>query len=360
MRRRSTKWLLRRASPDECVDWNTQIANNPGGGSILQTTHFAHIKTRQGWQANYFIFETPDGPIATLALARKIFLLGDLWYFPKGPSLKATKDFDDALYAIRTFIKNNKLRVFLIKVEPELSMQQDTYNIMTRAGFVPAPFIQANESTIILAVHDNAEAQTSHLGRRARRYIRRAQRESVTVELMSPSPENFKKMYSFMQTAYGGRGIPGLRQYDYYENFWRTYICSGVGKLYFGFEDNKPTVGVFVVLIGKKAVYKDGGSATDRDAKGTAYYIHWYIMNELAKEGVTEYDLWGSPPSNQVDNPEHPLWGIGNFKTAFSKQIIDYIGVWDGVINTFKYAIWKIVLYKIIRLSYRLRDRSFW
>ena len=163
-----------------------------------------------------------------------------------------------------------------------------------------------------------------------------------------------------MQTAYGGRGIPGLRPYSYYENFWRTYIRSGVGRLYFGLESNKPTVGVFVVLLGQKAIYKDGGSIANRDAKGTAYFIHWDIMNRLSKDGITHYDLWGAPPSTQVDDTEHPLWGIGNFKTAFSKQIIDYIGVWDGPIDRFRYAVWKVVLYKITRTLYRLRDRSFW
>ena len=358
--RRSTKWVLREATLEERKNWDTHIVNNPGGGSILQTTHFAHIKKAQGWRPYYLIFETPEGTIAALVLIRTIFLLGAIWYFPKGPSLKSVHEFGNALQAIREFIQMNNISVFLIKVEPELPKQHDTYNAMARAGYTPAQFIQANESTIILDVYDTVEEQTLHLGRRARRYIRRAQRENVTVEVMPPTTKNFKQMYQFMQTAYGGRGIPGLRPYSYYENFWRSYIRDDVGRLYFGFEDTTPTVGVFVVLLGQKAIYKDGGSAVNRDAKGTAYFIHWDIMNRLSKEGITHYDLWGAPPSDQVDNPEHPLWGIGNFKTAFSKEIVDYIGVWDGVMSAWRYRVWKAFIYKATRLLYRLRDRSFW
>lgn len=358
--RRSTEWLLRDATFSERVNWDMYLTENPDNGNILQTAQFAAIKEGQGWQTRYMMYETPYGTVAALVLARYIFPLGYLWYFPKGPGIKDSDDLTDLLSATKDFIGQNNLRVFVIKIEPEICKSEGIAERIQHAGFLPSHFIQPNESTIVLEVYPHPEEQTAHLGRRARRYIRRAERENVKVRQMPATPENFKQMYSLMQSAYGGQGIPGLHPYEYYENFWRNYINEGAGRLYFGFEDDTPTVGVFVVLLGNKAVYKDGGSRAAREAKGTAYFIHWYIMNDLSKEGIMQYDLWGAPPRDQVEDTGHPLWGVGNFKTAFSKDVIDYVGVLDGAIRLKRYLIWQKILYPAIRIYSRLTHTTFW
>jgi lipid II:glycine glycyltransferase (peptidoglycan interpeptide bridge formation enzyme) len=358
---RSTKWVLRDATASERIDWNLLVVRNVHGGSILQTDDFAQIKEKQGWSTQYLIYETPTGSIAALALTRYIFGLGHIWYFPKGPELERLQDLEGFWPATKDYIVSHRLNVFLVKIEPELPNEEKTDMIIKDMGFIRALFIQANVSTIILDVYKTPEQQLEHVGRRARRYIRKAEREAITTKEVAPSLENFQQMYAFMQTAFGGQGIPGLRSYEYYAYFWKHYIEHGIGRLYFGFENDKPTVGVFIVFLGEKAVYKDGGSSVSRSSQATAYFVHYHIMNELSKLGITHYDLWGAPPSDQIENPNHPLWGIGNFKTAFSKDVVDYVGVLDKVMNRPKYIVWQKLAYPLTRFYYKkIHKLPFW
>jgi lipid II:glycine glycyltransferase (peptidoglycan interpeptide bridge formation enzyme) len=52
------------------------------------------------------------------------------------------------------------------------------------------------------------------------------------------------------------------------------------------------------------------------------------------------HDLCGSPPSDQIKNPDHPYFGFGRFKTSFSKEIIDFVGAYDIVVRPYRYNLW--------------------
>lgn len=177
---------------------------------------------------------------------------------------------------------------------------------------------------------------------------------------MPLNEENFGVMYRLMTTVSGGKGIAGLPSYDYYRHFWTTYQKGGYARLFFAYEHGQPVVGVLVIVLGHKAVYKDGGSTPGRDAKGTAYLLQWYIMNELAKAGVKKYDLWGAPPSDRVNDPTHPFYGIGGFKTAFSKEIIDYVGSLDVVVGEWRYMLWERSISPFVYRLYRCFGQGFW
>ena len=138
------------------------------------------------------------------------------------------------------------------------------------------------------------------------------------------------------------------------------YRQGGYIRLFFAYEHDVPVVGVLVIVLGNKAVYKDGGSTPGREAKGAAYLLQWHIMNELAKNGVRKYDLWGTPPSDRVADPTHPFYGIGGFKTAFSKEIIDYVGSLDVVVGERRYMVWKRFVFPIVYRVYRYLGLMFW
>ena len=225
---------------------------------------------------------------------------------------------------------------------------------------IERPAVQISASTIVLDVHSTPEEQLAHVGRRARRYIRKALNEGVEIREAALNEENFGAMYRLMTTVSGGRGVAGLPAYDYYRHFWRTYQKDGHIRLFFAYEHGQPVVGVLVIVLGDKAVYKDGGSTPGREAKGAAYLLQWHIMNELAKTGVKKYDLWGAPPSDRVNDPAHPFHGIGRFKTAFSKEIIDDIGSVDVVMGERRYVRWERLVFPIVYRIYRRAGLGFW
>ena len=68
--------------------------------------------------------------------------------------------------------------------------------------------------------------------------------------------------------------------------------------------------------------------------------MQWRIMQWLKAHGVTEYDLHGTPPADQIDNPKHPLAGLARFKTGFNAEVTEYAGTYDIALSSLSYRVW--------------------
>jgi len=68
--------------------------------------------------------------------------------------------------------------------------------------------------------------------------------------------------------------------------------------------------------------------------------LQWRIIEWAKSRDVKIHDFCGSPPSDEINNPDHKHYGIGLFKSSFNKTVTDYIGCYDLVINPTKHKIW--------------------
>lgn len=339
---------LRFATKDEKAAWDTLVQANPDGGNFLQGAVFAAIK-QPTWAPHFLIAEYDAHKLAILALTRSVPFLGSVLYIPGGPGSADSDFFTTLMPALESFVKTHLKKVFVIKIEPPVAKNASlTYG-------VSAPDVQP-ASSIILPVSDSLET----LGRRARRYIRVGEREGVIVKRTSLTEETMSRMYELMGSAFGGKGIPGRRTLAYYKKFWTAFEKAGQGELYFAYENKQPVAGVYVIKYGKKALYKDGGSLFGRTSKGATYLIHWAIMQALLKDGVTSYDLWGSPPSDKINDPEHPLHGLASFKTAFSNEVTDLMGVRDIPVIPARYTLWLKLFPLYRRYLLRVKKQGFY
>lgn len=353
-------WQLRSATSREINQWDDLIAANPDGGNFLQTSEFTSLKTNEGWKQLHLIYANKDTVIAAVALRRYIFPLGELWYFPKGPCVDASQLTTFYQLTLRYIVDNN-FNVFLVQMEPESYRKSSTLtNLFSSKNIISAEGIQAHTSTVIVPLGDSTDTLFSLLSKRARYGIRVGLRDGIVVKSVAASEENFRCMYELMKTVSGGRGVGGIRPYTYYRRFWQTYMASNKGSLYFAYENDTPVVGAFVIIIGKKAFYKDGGSCPMRQSKGASYLMQWQIIQDMKDIGVKTYDMLGTPPSQKRRDTKHPLYGVGLFKTAFSQEIIDYGGVLNIILSPYKYKIWSKYIYPLTYRVERLNSRYFY
>jgi len=349
-------WQLRPARMEEINNWDDLIVNNPDGGNFLQTRAFATLKLKEGWVPCYFIYEKESVSIAALALTRSIFHCDDLWYFPKGPGV-ARKDFAAIVEVTRRYVEIHNPNIFLIQMEPE--WREETPTLFDPSIDITKG-IQAHASTVIVPLESSISAIFDSLGKRARYGVRLGEREHVQIKNVVLSEQNFRKMYMLMKTVAGGKGVPGIRPYAYYRRFWQTYMASSMGRLYFAYENGIPIVGAFVIRLGEKSFYKDGGSTPLRESKGASYLLQWKIIKDMKEAGATTYDMLGTPPSNRRSDVTHRLYGVGLFKTAFSKEVIDYHGVFNITFSGWKYILWKRCIYPLLCRAMRFKNRYFY
>jgi len=97
------------------------------------------------------------------------------------------------------------------------------------------------------------------------------------------------------------------------------------------------------MTLGQKSVYKDGAARRSSVPTGTMNALQWELIRWARQRGSVQHDLCGAPHSTRANDKTHPLYGVGQYKLAFNKQIVDYIGTFDLPIKSFAYRIWALL-----------------
>jgi lipid II:glycine glycyltransferase (peptidoglycan interpeptide bridge formation enzyme) len=341
------------ASPDHITDWNDHILTNPDHGNVFQSYEFAQQKKLGGWTPRFI----KAGDIAITVLEKRPFGFAKLWYLPKGPGVATIRQLDDLLPELKKFARKNG--VFAVKIEPELLKKEETLADLMKLGLKRVRPIQPNFSTITLDISPDLDMVMARLNQKGRHAIHRAERDGVTIKRVDTTDENCDIMYNLLaETAAGSFNIRGK---DYYVRFWKRYAEANMGQLFFAYFENKPVAGAFALVFGNKSTYKDGASVRKRTAYGASHLLQWEVITWAKERGAIIHDFCGAPPSDQISNPNHPHYGIGRFKTSFNKEVTDYIGAYDIVINPTLYSLWEKLGERVaLRLHYTLHHDSYY
>ncbi len=336
---------IRPATSEELARWDDLITASPDGGNIFSSKVYAEQKVAQGgYKAHYLIVQTQ--PVTILEKTAPPF--GKYWYLPKGPNVTTPEQLFTILKELTPYAK--KRGVFVIRVESEIDRQQQA--LLERKGLVSARAIIPNPSTITLDITADEETLLASLPQKGRHAIRRAERDGVIVTSVKATNKNCEIMFSLL--AETAKGQFGLRPYDYYRTFWQRFEKAGYGQLFFASVENTVVAGAYAMTLGKKSTYKDGASVRDRPAYGSSHLLQWRVIQWAKSRGAVIHDFCGSPPSDEINNPDHPHYGIGRFKQSFSRHVVDYIGCEDVVIKPTSYALWNKVGERIYhRLHYK-------
>lgn len=325
---------------------------------MLQSASFADVKSGHGWKPLFLVLEGRGYSSYNLLLEKSVPGLGRLWYLIKGPDVAEPGHVPGAVEAVVRLAADKRLNVFAVKVEPDIVDSPDMRELLASAGFVKAFDIQPNDHTALLDVSPEANQLLRNLHSRGRNAVRRAIREGVQVERAEPSEENFRTMYNLMNQVQD-RTTVQLRSFDYYRRFWQNFVDAGQGRLYFVRENGEPSVGAFVVNYGRKGTYKDGGSKPKRSQYGDSHLLQWTAINDLKNEfGITEYDFCGTPPSDRLKDTSHGHYGLGLFKTSFTKTVTDFVGCWDFPVKSLQYRLWTLIGERVARQIYWRRHRQ--
>lgn len=335
----------RYATDEEIQSWNQHIIANPGGGNILQGKQFLDQKAEAGWRPRYIFVDTR----AIGVLEKSIPLLGKLWYCPKGPAAESLDDLKLTLAELKSFAE--KQAVFSLKIEPELDHETD----MSFLGLIKTVPVQYNYSTVLVDLSPSLDEIMKSLPQKGRHAIRRAERDGVSIKRVETNLENCRTMYDLLSGTGAAAGFP-IRPAEYYQTFYERYGKNG--QLFFAYFDEQVVAGAFAMVQGQKSIYKDGASVRERPAYGASHLLQWEVICWAKEHGSLEHDLAGCPPIDQINNPDHPFYGLGRFKTSFNKTVTEYVGAYDIPVRPLKAKLWHKILEKIIRRLYFMRHHE--
>lgn len=342
--------IARFATPEEITNWDSHILANPDGGNIFASHEYAMQKETGGYKAR-FVFV---GDVAVTILEKQTPPFGRLWYLPKGPGVIQSGDLFKVVDALKKL--GRKKGVFVIRIESELD--RSCQPTLSRHGLKKAAPIIPNPSTITLDIRDSLDDVLLRLPQKGRHAIRRAERDGVTVAPIPSTNKNCQIMYKLLKET--AEGQFGIRGYWYFESFWQRFEKAGLGQMFFAYYEGKVVAGAYALTFGKKSTYKDGASIRKRTAYGASHLLQWHVIEWAKSRGVEVHDFCGAPPSEEINNPEHPHYGIGMFKTAFNKTVTDYIGCYDAVLRAPQYKLWAKLGERVYRHFYHRKTKDYY
>lgn len=332
--------LVRAATPEEITHWNDLVVANLDGGDVWRAREYAELKRLTHYRPRHLIV---DGQAVTV-LEKRVPLLGGLWYLPGGP---AAHDVDDLIVRVDHLAGYARAHgAFAVKIEPRLPYTDRDRDLLLARGYHKVAAIAPNETTVIVDITGEPDELQRRFSTRARRWIRRAERDGVQIERVPATDENCLIMYGLLSRTADARF--GIRSEAYYRDCWPRYEASGNGQLFFARFDGEVVAGVFAKRLGSTAYYKDGASirksATSSaenglGAHGVGHAIQWEVMRWARENGCTRYDLGAVPPADRIDDPTHPYHGLADFKRSFSKEVTEHLGAYDLPLRT-GYRVW--------------------
>jgi len=341
---------MRLATAAEIDRWDDLVLSNPDGRNMLQTRAWGEFKRSWGWRPAYLVSDGPARPMAALFLRHHVPGLGWLWYAPKGPAASSVDQLGQMLASRSAFPG-----AFCVQVEPELADTPANRLGLTSLGLRKAEDVQISRATAIVDLAPDEDALLASFKPKTRYNIRLAGRRGVIVEPVPCDEAGVTAMYGLMAAAFQRAGFP-LRAQAYYSGYWRLFEASGQGQLFLARLGEEVLAGAFVIHLGDRGWYKDGGSYTQRHELMAPHLVQWEAMRWLRARGVRSYDLFAVPSREQLATGDHPLGGLLQFKAGFTADIREFVGTWELVLDERRHRLWKRAGEALVRrLRWRVR-----
>ncbi|HKY50661.1 MAG TPA: peptidoglycan bridge formation glycyltransferase FemA/FemB family protein [Candidatus Limnocylindria bacterium] len=303
--------------------WDDAAARSPGG-HVMQSSVWAAVRERQGWQAEYVRIGDPL-PLA-LVLWRDAPLGQRIAYVPRGPVV-APGDNDGLRLALtRLAALARERRAVFLKVDPEVD-EPFAGEALRAAGFARSPQdIQPVLATLELDLGPDEEALLSAMDKDTRWSVRQGPKRGVTVR--EASDDAGLRAFYDLYALTGRRASFITRTWEYYRSIWRALIDAGLATLRLAHVDGAPVAGALTWRCGEREVYQTGATNDAARKSHAAYALVWECIIGAKRSGATRFDLGGIP--TDVTRKDDPMYGPYLFKRGFGGEVRRWVGAHDA------------------------------
>jgi peptidoglycan pentaglycine glycine transferase (the first glycine) len=341
-------------------NWNDLISALPQP-HFLQTTQWAQVKSRFGWQPLHQTWNNPDGSprAAALVLQRQVSIPGlgqrlRILYAPRGPLL----DWQDPLLRRQVLADLEALArrqgAIFIKIDPALVLPGDPPAAEIQAdmqthGWQPSPEQVQFRSTVIVDISSSDEEILARMKQKTRYNIRLAQRKGV--QIRSGDQADFPLLYRMYAETAERDGFV-IREQSYYTTVWSTFMDAGMAEPLLAVVEGEPVAALILFHFAQTAWYFYGMSRPLHREKMPNYLLQFEAMRTARALGCRTYDLWGAP---DVFDESDPLWGVYRFKEGLGGSLVRTAGAWDLPIRP---RLYRLYTHTLPRLLDWMRRRS--
>ncbi len=216
--------------------------------------------------------------------------------------------------------------------------------------------------TVIVDISRSPDEILASMKHKTRYNIRLAEKKGIVVE--EARPDELDRWYALYEET-ARRDRIAIHSRAYYAALLRASVeyagIRPVVKLLLARHEGSLLAGNIVSFWKKQAVYLYGASSGEKRNLMPTYALQWDAILKAREAGCATYDLYGVPPR---PDESHPMFGLYQFKTGFSEQVVERWGTWDAPYRPFLYALYRVAesarmfYYRSFRKRSRARSRG--
>ena len=354
-------------------NWNEIISQLPGA-SLLQTSQWAEIKARMGWEAFPKLWKRSDGTVEAAALVlKRPISLGPIrtgmsfLYVPRGPLM----DWDDdelrgrVLRDLEAFGREQK--AIFIKIDPDVPAGfgepgteeyrenpagRKLLDYYGKNGWVHSPQQIQFANSVWINTEPSEDELLANMKQRTRYKVRLAEKKGVSVR--RGTPDDFEPIADLYAVTSARDGFL-IRDRGYYLDVWQRFYAADMLTPLIAEVEGRMIAAVMIFVTGDTARYVYGMSGPDHREKMPNYLLQWEAVKLAKEKGCRTYDLWGAPDEFTEDDR---MWGVYQFKRGLGGEVVITPGAWDLPLKRTWYKLFIHALPKFIALLKKLSGKQ--
>ncbi|HSB89468.1 MAG TPA: peptidoglycan bridge formation glycyltransferase FemA/FemB family protein [Anaerolineales bacterium] len=366
---------LQRRLVTDAYAWDKALLSLPEP-HILQSWVWGELKSRYGWRAERWLWETDGQPRAAAQVLERSWPTSfgrrawRLLYIPRGPIVDPSEpSLTKAVLAELADIAREHQAVFL-KIDPEIAEAvadpaeaepapaADGSRLraqMLALGWIPSPEQVQFRSTLRLDLRQDEQRLLERMKPKTRYNVRLAERRDVTVRPAGSA--DLDVLYAmYAETSVRDRFV--IRPKDYYLDAWGLPLSAGRAQAFLAEVAGQPVAGLILFHFGSTAWYFYGMSRSAHRDRMPTHLLQWEAVRWAKGRGFTTYDFWGAPDR---PDPQDPMFGVFRFKAGFGASFVRTLGAWDLPVRPAAHRLYAFVLPRvlgILRIGQRRRTRN--
>lgn len=325
-----TKGMITRCENKQ--QWDDYV--NDLGGHPLQLSGWGSLKSAHNWSASQVLYQ--QGGIvkggAQLLVRALPWPFKRLTYIPRGP-FGVLGESAEGMGELVAYVKNN-IGGVLLTAEPDQTTVGWGSKWKKSANTILIP------RTLILNLTKTGDELLEDMTKKTRQYIRKSERDGVTVKQVKNRVDLAEVMAIYRDTAQ--RANFALHGDDYY---YDLFDMLGENNLLFAaYFEGKLVSFVWLAISGATAFELYGGMSEQGQAIRANYCLKWHAIRKCKEWGITRYDM------NGLLND-----GVSTFKEGFASHEDMLAGTYDYPLSPL-YVVWATLLplgKKIVRVLKR-------
>jgi lipid II:glycine glycyltransferase (peptidoglycan interpeptide bridge formation enzyme) len=327
---------------------------------MLQSGFWGRFKQDHGWQPHSFRVSVAGAEAKSfgiLVLTRGFFRLFTIAYVPFGPVLDPGSERGDFLSSLaRSLRAHLPPSTLFLRFDLPWSRAGEPPVARGRPRVTKSASDMQPASTVVVDIRPPLEQVLGAMKSKTRYNVRLASKKGVRVE--EGGPGDFDAWYAlYQETARRDRiaiHSPGYYR-DLLEGSPRYPGAKPSVKLLLARHEGDLLAGNIVTFWGSRAAYLYGASSGEKRNLMPTYALQWEAIRLAREAGCASYDLFGVPPK---PDPDHPMFGLYQFKTGFSECLLERWGTWDAPYLAGLYFMYRVA--EALRMLYyrNIKKRS--